>query len=113
MMEVYEGIENDAHDACDALNAPNATAKTPTPEGQQLELWSPAGEITNQIDVESEENQLDNAGILKATSGNERRLKSRVLTMAEKSAESAMRQLAAQERQVEKEKMKKWKSKFI
>ena len=112
-MEVYEGIENDAHDACDAPNAPNATAKTPTLEGQQLELWSPAGEITNQIEVESEENQLDNAGILRATSGNARRLKSRVLTRAEKSAESVMRQLATQERQAEKEKMKEWKSKFM
>ncbi len=92
---------------------PNATAKTPTPEGQQLELWSPAREITNQIEVESEENQLDNAGTLRANSGNARRFKSRVLTWAEKSAEATMRQFAAQERQAEKVMMKEWKSKFM
>lgn len=55
---------------CEAPNAPNRTAKTPTSEGQQLELWRLAGEITNPIKVESEEKQLDNAGILKETSGN-------------------------------------------
>ena len=111
MMEEYEGIENSAPDACDAPSASNATA---TPGGQELELWSPAGEITHQIGVESEENQVDNAGVLRATSGNvTKRLKSRVLTRAEKSAEAAMRQFAAQERQAEKAKMKEWKDKVM
>lgn len=107
-MEEYEGIENDAPDACDTPYAPNATATTATPGGQELELWSPAGEITYQIGVESEGNQLDNAGVLRATSGNAtKRLKSQVLIKAEKSAEAAMRQFAAQEHQAEKEKTRK------
>lgn len=93
MIEEYEGIENDMSDTCDTLNASNATARTSTPGGQELELWSPAGEVTHQIGVESEGNQLDNAGVLRAISGNAtKRLKSRVLTRAEKSAEAAMRQ---------------------
>lgn len=111
MMEEYEGIENDAPDARDALNA---TARTSTTGGQELELWSPAGEIMYQKGVESEGNQLDNAGVLRASSGNStKRQKSRVLTRAEKSAEAAMRQFAAQERQAEKEKMKEWKDKVM
>lgn len=91
MMEVYEGVKNDAHDMCDAPNAPNATANTPTREGQQPELWSPAGEITNQIEVKSEENQLDNVEIHRATSSNARRLTLRVFTKAQTSAKSAMK----------------------
>ena len=110
-MEEYEGIENDARDACDA---PNPTARTSTHGGQELELWSPAEEISHQKEVESEGNQLDNAGVLRASSGNAtKRLKSRVLTRAEKSAEAAMRQFAAQERQAEKEKMREWKDKVM
>lgn len=58
MMVEYKGIENDA---------PNAIANTATPGGQELELWSPAGEITHQRRVESEGNQLENAGALRTT----------------------------------------------
>lgn len=87
MMEGYKGIENDE---CDAPNVPGATATTATPGGQELELWGPAGEITHQIRVESEGNQL--AGVLRAISGNvTKRLKSRVITRAGKSAVAAMR----------------------
>ena len=113
-MEEYEGIENRVPDACDAPRASNATARTPTPGGQELELWSPAGEITHQKEVESEGNQLENARVLRATTSNAtKQLKSRVLTRAETSAEEAMRQFAAQERQIEKEKMRKWKDKVM
>ena len=52
-MEEYEGIVNDARDACDA---PNPTARTSTHGGQELELWSPAEEILHQKEVESEGN---------------------------------------------------------
>lgn len=71
-MEEYKGIENCAPDIYDARSTPNAIAKTPTREGQQLELWSPVEEITNQMRVKLEENQLDNAGVFRATSGNAR-----------------------------------------
>lgn len=95
MMEEYEGIENDAPDAYDAPNAPNATATRATPRGQELDLWSPAGEIVHKIEVESEENQLDNMRVLRASSGNAtKRLKSRALTSTKKSAEAIMRQIA-------------------
>ena len=95
-MEEYEGIKNDASDARDARNS---TARTSTTGGQKLELWGLAGEIMYQKDVESEENQLDNAGVFRVSSGNlTKRLKSRLLTRAEKSAEAAMRQFAVQER---------------
>ena len=113
-MEEYEGIENRVPDACDAPRASNAKARTSTPGGQELELWSPAGEITHQKEVESEGNQLENAGVLRATIGNAtKRLKSRVLTREEKSTEAAMRQFAAQERQIEKENMRGWKDKVM
>lgn len=56
MIEKYKEINNNAHNACDIPNALNITAKMPTPKGQQLELWSPIEEITNQIEVKSEEN---------------------------------------------------------
>ena len=53
-------------------------------------------------------------GVLRASSGNAtKRLKSRVLTTAEKSAEAAIRQFAAQERQAEKVKLKEWKDKAM
>ncbi len=95
MIEEYEGIENDMSDTCDTLNASNATARTSTPGGQELELWSPAGEVTHQIRVKSEGNQLDNAGVFRAIRGNvTKRLKLRVLTRAEKFVEVAMRQFA-------------------
>ena len=101
-MEEYEGIENHTHVACDASD-PTAT---PAHAGQELELWSPADDILYQKAVESEGNQVENARVLRASSGNAtKRLKSCVLTRAEKSAETAMRQFAAQERQAEKEKM--------
>lgn len=91
MMKIYEEIENDVHEACNAPNTPNATAKTLTPKGQDIELWSPVEKITNQIEVELDENRLNNAGILKVISGHAKRLKSRVLTRAKKSVEAVMR----------------------
>lgn len=110
-MEEYERIENYTRDACDT---PDPIATPTTHGGQGLELWSPADDISYQKGVESEGNQLENAGVLKVSSGNAtKRLKLRVLTRAEKSAEAAMRQFAAQERQAEKEKMREWKNKVM
>ena len=107
MIEEYEGIENDVSNA---RNARNATARISTTGGQELELWGLAREIMYQKGVELEGDQLKNAGVFRASSGNlTKRLKSRVLIRAEKSAKAAMRQYAAQERQVEKEQMKMWK----
>lgn len=90
-MEEYEGIKNRAPDIYNTSHMSNVTVKTSTSEGQQPELWSPAKEITNQTGLELEEDQLDNARILRTTSGNAKRLKSRVLTKVEKSAKIAMR----------------------
>ena len=77
MMEEYEGIENHAHVACDAFD-PTAT---PTHAGQKLELWSFANDILYQKGVESEGNQVENARVLRASSGNATKWpKSRVIT---------------------------------
>lgn len=67
MMEEYERIENYTRDACDT---PDPIATPTTHVGQELELWSPADDISYQKGVESEGNQLENAGVLKASSGN-------------------------------------------
>ena len=93
MMEEYEGIENYI---CDICNVTKPVPKTSTHEGEKLELWSPTDDILYQKEVEPEGNQLDNAGVLRASSRNTtKRLKSRVLTWAEKSAKAVMRQFAA------------------
>ena len=61
----------------------------------------------HQKEVESKENQLENARVLRVTISNAtKRLKPRIFTRAEKFAKAAMRQYAAQERQIEKEKMR-------
>lgn len=49
-MEKYEEIENNAH------NARDTTRIIATPLGQELELWSPAREITHKIELELEGN---------------------------------------------------------
>lgn len=79
----------------DTFNTPNAIAKTLILKSQQLKLWCPTGEIINQIEIKSEENQLDNIKILKAISRNTKRLKLQVFTKAKKSVESAIGQHVA------------------
>ncbi len=93
-------------------DATNATAATT--EGQGQEVLSQDLHITRQLGLEIARNQLGNPGVLKATSGNAgKRLKirqeTRAATRAGKSAEAAIKQLAAQKIQAEKEKMQEWK----
>lgn len=99
-----EDMENDASDVCDAT-ASNA-------ERQEHEALH--REISRQLGVEVERNQSVNLGVLKATSGNAtKRLKMRQETLgttrASKSAEAAIKQIAAQELQAEKGRMQEWK----
>ena len=100
-MEEYEDMENDATDA---------SATTTTPGGQEHEALSQAGQMVQWVGVESERNEVGNAGVLRATPGNAtKRLKSRVTTRAGKSAQAVIKQFATQELQAEKGKMQEWK----
>ena len=105
-MEEYEDIENDAFDACDATAA--------TAGEQEHEALHQNRQVARQLELEAERNQSVNLGVLKATSGNAaKRLKvrqeTRATTRAGKSAEAAIKQIAAQELQVEKGRMQEWK----
>lgn len=85
----------------DVFGALDATATTTTPGQHGHEASSQTGQIIHELEVESERNRLGNAGVLKATSGNApKRLKSRVITRAGKSAEAVIKQFATQELQV-------------
>ena len=104
-MEVYEEVEGNAFNAYDA---PDATATT-----REEDLNQPA-QIAGQAGVEAEGNQLVSLRALKATSGNvakrlRTRQETRLTTKSGKTAEAAIRQIATQERLVEKEKLKVWK----
>lgn len=45
-MKECKEIENGISDTCNSPNAFNIIARTPTPGGQELELWNPIREIT-------------------------------------------------------------------
>lgn len=88
-MEKYEEIENDAH------NIRNTTRIIITPLGQELKLQSLAKEITYEIELELEENQLNNMWVLKVSNCNTtKQLKLLIFTRVGKSAETAMTQFA-------------------
>ena len=108
-MAGYEEMGNDASDASDA------PAKTATPRGQEHEGSSQSGQMVPWIGVESETNGLGDLGVLRATSGNAtKRLKTRAITRAGKSAQAIiMKQIATEERQAEKGKMKEWKENIM
>lgn len=55
-MEEYERIENRMLDMYDTPSASNKTVRTPTSGGQELELWSLAGEVRHQMGVKLEGN---------------------------------------------------------
>ncbi len=102
MMEEYEDMENDASGESGATEA----------AGHEQEVLSQALQIARQLELESEKSRLANPEVLKSTSGNAtKRLKmrqeTRVATRATKTAEAAMKQIATQELQVEKERMQK------
>ena len=108
-MEEYEDIENDSPDACDAY----ATASTAT-AGDQDQTW----QIAHQLGIEVEKSQLANSRVLKATSGNvAKRLKmrqeTRVITRVGKTAEAAIKQIAAKELQTDEGRMQEWKQIII
>ncbi len=97
----------------DAPNAGNAS-DTPTAGGGQDQAQHQALQIARQLEVESERNQLRKAVVLQATSGNAvKRLKNRqelrVTIRAGRTAEAAIKQIASQELQVEKVRIKEWK----
>ncbi len=108
-MEEYEKIENDAPDACDAYT----TTLTATAGDQDQ-----TRQIAHQLEIEIDRSQLANSRVLKATSGNiAKRLKMRqethVITRAEKTAEAAIKQIAAQELPTNKGRMQEWKQIII
>ena len=90
-----------------------ATASTATAGDQDQ-----TGQIAHQLGIEVERSQLANSRVLKATSGNvAKRLKMRqethVTTRAGKTAEEAIKQIAAQELQTDKGRMQEWKKIII
>lgn len=93
-------MEGDAFDALDACDAPDATATT------RKDL-SQLGQGACQVGVGAGKNQLVSPGVLKATSGNvAKRVRTRQETrttarLGKTAAETAIRQIATQERQVE------------
>ena len=102
-MEEYEDVESDALVAYDATAA--------ITEGQEQ---SQSPQITRQLELEAERNQLGNPGVLKATSGNaakrwKMRQETRATTRVGKSAEAAIKQMATQKLGAEKERMQEWK----
>lgn len=111
MMEEYEEMDDDAPDAANASNAPTAGGGQDQAQHQGLQ-------IARQLGVESERNQLGKAGVLQATSGNavkrlKNRQESRVTTRAGRTAKAAIKQIASQELQVEKVRIKEWKKNVI
>ena len=111
-MEEYEDVGSNALVAYDASDATEATAATM--EGQEQEVGSQSLLIARQLELEIERNQLGNPGVLKATSGNtakrwKMRQETRATTRAGKSAEAAIKQIATQKLQTEKERMREWK----
>lgn len=75
-IEKYKKIKNDAF---------NAIARRSSTEEQKLELWGPTREIIYQKGIKTKGNQLDNARVLRLSSGNlTKRLKLRILTRVEK-----------------------------
>lgn len=96
-MEEHEDIGNDA--------------STTTAVGHEGTLHQA---LQRQLEGEAKRNQLANTGVLKATSGNAtKRLKikddARVVTLASKNAEAAIKQIATQKLQAEKGRMQEWK----
>lgn len=110
-MEEYEEMENGAPNALDAPDVFAAT--TTTPQGEDYEELSQSRQMVPWMGAESEINGMGIRGILKATSGNAtKKLKTRAITRAGKSAQSIiMKQIATEERQAEKGMMKEWKGK--
>ena len=90
-MEGYEGMGNGAYEGL----------------GQ-------SGQMVQWVEAESETNGVGSLGILKATSGNAtKRLKTRAITRAGKSAQAIiMKQIATEER-AEKRQTKKWKENIM
>lgn len=88
---------------------------TATPRGQEHEESSQSGQMVPWGGAESETNGVGSLGILRATSGNAtKRLKTRAMTRAEKSAPAiTMKQITTEECQVEKGKVKEWKENIM
>ena len=104
-MEEYEEMGNDASDA----------SATTAPRGQEHEESSQSGQMVQWVGAESETNGVGSLGALRATSGNAtKRLKTRAMTRAGKSARAiTMKQSATEERLAEKGKMKEWKENIM
>lgn len=103
-MEVYEYVEGNAFNVCDASDALDATTAMVEDLNQPAQIEG----------IEVEGNQLVSLKALKATSGNaEKRLRTRQeirsTTNSGKKTGAATRPRATQERLVEKERMKAWK----
>ena len=102
MIEEYDDLENSAPNALNAPDAPNASATTATPGGYEYKTLSQTGQIMHQSEGNLERDWVGHAGILRATSGNAPKWlklwqEARMTTRARKSAEAAIKQIAAQE----------------
>lgn len=89
------------------------TRPQPPTWGRGHKATSMNWQMRRQIELEVERNRLGNTGVLKATSGNAKRLKmrqeTRVTTRAGKLAKAAVKHMASQELQMEKARMEEWK----
>lgn len=93
-MEEYENMEKDA---------PDASATTTTPGGQEHEASSQTGQVVQWIGVELGRNEMGNVHVLRATNGNAtKRLKLCVTTRAGKSAYAVLKQFVTKELQAKK-----------
>ncbi len=110
-MEEYEDIEGNALIEYKRSDATDATAATTG--GQRDGVDGQNLQVARQLMLEMEKNQLGTPGILRATSGNagkqlKMRQETRAMTRAGKSAEAAIKSIATQKLQAEKEKMREW-----
>lgn len=96
-------------------DAADAYATTTTPRGRKQGGLDQSGQMVPWVEAEPEINGVESRGILKVTSGNAtKRLKTRAITRAGKSAQAIiMKQIATEERQAEKGKMKEWKESIM
>ena len=108
-MEEYEDVGSNALIAYNASDATDTTTG-----GQEQEAGRQSRQIMGQSELQTEENDLGNPRVLKATSRNaakrwKMRQETRATTRAGKSAEAAIKQIATQKLQAEKERMREWK----
>lgn len=112
-MKEYEDVGDNALITYDATIAANAT--TAAMEGHEEEVGLDLM-ITRQLEQEMEKNQLENPGVLKATSGNAAIRKTRADTRygaKERSTSLAMLKIIAKQGADEKSQLENWKTDLL